>query len=94
MSRNKIERIDLKQILDSLPSLEVLNLSQNFITNLQKAPVQFENESLRKLILSRNRLLKMDDFKSMRFVNLKILTLFGNWMEYPSGSKGQTSEVI
>ena len=34
LSRNNIEKVDLKTLLECFPSLEVLNLSQNYITTV------------------------------------------------------------
>ena len=83
LSRNKLERVDMKKITECFPSLEVLNLSQNFITKLVDREEKFESKSLKKLILSRNHLTSTDDFKSMHLSSLTILTLFGNSIDCP-----------
>ena len=83
LSRNKIEQVNLRQITECFPALEVLNLSQNFIKSLKSGVQKFENNSLKKLILSRNHLTNTDDFNSMKLSKLTILTLFGNSIESP-----------
>ena len=92
LSRNKVEKVDIKQLLTSFPNLKLLNLSQNYIKSICESKNFYENESLEKLILSRNHLKTTADFKYLRLTNLTLLTLFGNYIEFHEDSKVDSTE--
>lgn len=88
LPRNKLANIDLVSVLRALPCLERLDLSQNMLENLVQpgqAPSEgYQNQNLKRLLLSRNLLTDLRPLAGVVLSSLQVLTLFGNYLDLPT----------